>query len=134
MPKTIKPKLVILSVPKVAVQIAKAAMPKLLKAAKPVRTGGRYKGSGSSKYWWSEFPSFLCKYCKVGYHTAKERTRHQHSHETPYHCHDCDYTNVRQDHLSEHMLKKHSKSVEVVRGKRYVRMILFLLSQVLGVL
>jgi hypothetical protein len=121
MPKTVKPNLVILSVPKVGMKsakVAKIAKPKSLKSVKPVRTGGRYRGSGSSKYWWSNDPTFLCKYCKDGFHTAKDRTRHQHQHEAPFHCHDCEYTNVRQDNLSKHMLKKHKKSVNVVRLER----------------
>jgi hypothetical protein len=121
MPKTVKPDLVILSVPKVGMKsakVAKIAKPKSLKSVKPVRTGGRYRGSGSSKYWWSIDPTFLCKYCKDGFHTAKERTRHQHQHEAPLHCHNCEYTNVRQDNLSKHMLKKHNKSVAVVQLER----------------
>jgi hypothetical protein len=121
MPKTVKPDLVILSVPKVGMKsakVAKIAKPKSLKSVKPVRTGGRYRGSGSSKYWWSNDPTFLCKYCKDGFHTAKERTRHQHQHEAPFHCHNCEYTNVRQDNLSKHMLKKHKKSVAVVQLER----------------
>ena len=82
------------------------------------KVSGHYRGTGPSKYWYSDTESFICNYCDLGYHTAKERARHHHIHEEPYKCHDCDYTNVRQDHLSEHMLKKHSKIVELVREER----------------
>ena len=60
----------------------------------------------------------MCGHCPQGYHTAKERTRHQHSHDKPYKCHDCYYTNICQDHLSTHMFKKHSKTVSIVRTER----------------
>ena len=87
---------------------------------KTVRAGGEYRGSSSSKYWYSYTDSFKCHYCVQGYHTAKERARHHHSHQEPYKCHDCEYKNVRQDSLSKHLLKKHSKTVNVVRAGRKV--------------
>ena len=62
--------------------------------------------------------SFKCHYCVQGYHTAKERARHHHSHLEPYECHDCEYKNVRQDSLSKHLLKNHSKTVNVVLGEK----------------
>ena len=72
----------------------------------------------SQQIWYSDTESFICNYCVLGYHTAKERARHHHFHQETYKCHDCDYKNVRQDHLSEHMLKKHSKVGELVRKER----------------
>ena len=101
-----------MNVPKVSWKISK---PKKVKAA---RTGGHYRGTGSSKYWYSDAESFICTYCDFGYHTAKERARHHQIHEEPYKCPDCDYTNVRQDSLSNHMLTKHSQIVELVREER----------------
>ena len=121
MPKIVKPNLVILSIPKVGMEsakVTKVAKPKLPKSAKPVKTGGFYRCSGSSKYWYSIEPTFLCKYCQKGFHTSKDRTRHQHVHETPFHCHVCDYRNVRQDHLTNHMRVMHDKSVAVVQLER----------------
>ena len=121
MPKIVKPNLVILSIPKVGMEsakVTKVAKPKLPKSAKPVKTGGFYRCSGSSKYWYSIEPTFLCKYCQKGFHTSKDRTRHQHVHETPFHCHVCDYRNVRQDHLTNHMRVMHDKSAAVVQLER----------------
>ena len=100
MPRTIESK-EILNIPKVAEKISK---PKKVKA---VRAGGHYRGTGSSKYWYSDTESFMFTYCELGYHTAKERALHHHIHEEPYKCHDCEYTNVRQDGLMKHILKKH---------------------------
>ena len=87
MPKVVKPELVILSVPKVGVKDAKVTKIARAKSVKPIKTGGFYKCAGASKYWYSIDPTFLCKYCQKGFHTSKDRTRHQHVHETPFHCH-----------------------------------------------
>ena len=115
MPKVVKPKLVILSVPKVGIMDAKV---KKKSAAKPVKTGGVYKCSGTSKYWYSFEPTILCKHCKKGFHTTKDRTRHQHLHEEPQYCPHCDYRNVRQDHLTNHIRAVHDRSIAVVRQER----------------
>ena len=62
--------------------------------------------------------SFMCNGCPQGYHTAKERTQHQQTHDKPYECHECNYKNIRQDHLSTHMVNKHAKTVLMVRTER----------------
>ena len=67
-----------MNVPKVAGKISKP------KKAKAVRTGGEYRGTGSSRYWYSNTASFKCTYCDLGYHTAKEQAHHHHIHEEPY--------------------------------------------------
>jgi hypothetical protein len=115
MPKIIKPKLVILSVPKVGIKDAKVTKKPVVKT---VRTAGEYKGSGSNKYWYSYDPTILCVHCKKGFHTTKERTRHQRSHEEPKDCPHCKYRNVRQDHLTDHIRAVHDKSLAVVRHER----------------
>jgi hypothetical protein len=116
MPKIIKPKLVILSVPKVGMKDAKVSKNPVVKTGE-YKTG-EYKGSGSNKYWYSYEPTILCVHCKKGFHTTKERTRHQRSHDEPKDCPHCNYRNVRQDHLTDHIRAVHNRSLAVVKHER----------------
>ena len=71
MPKTVKPKMEILNIPKIGAKVAKVSKPRKVKVkvakekiAKPVMLGGHYRGTGSIRYWWSDTKSFKCLYCE----------------------------------------------------------------------
>ena len=123
MPRTIKPKLVVLNVPKVGMKDAKVTKNPVVKVTKnpvvkSVSELGEYRGSPKNKYWYSFLATILCVYCKKGFHTTKERTRHQRKHEEPKDCPHCEYRNVRSDHLTEHIRFVHDKTLEVVVHER----------------